>query len=73
MSCPLPLGSKPNRCSLLGFSIIIPGSHKSLIPHPALAVVTEMRDEAGALADFVECHMEAGDVLLCADPCMFGL
>ena len=57
----------------MGSSIIIPGSHKSLIPHPALAFVTEMRDEAGALADMVECHMEAGDVLLCADPCLFGL
>jgi hypothetical protein len=54
-----------------GATVLIAGSHKSLLPHPALGD-SKLYDPAVATEDFTEIHMNAGDVLLFVDALTHG-
>ncbi len=54
-----------------GATMVIPGSHKSNLPHP-LAGSYVRGDRMDALPGAIECHVKAGDALLFVDSLMHG-
>lgn len=57
-----------------GATMVVPGSHKSNIPHPQ-TVPVENRDQdisVDGVAGAIECHLEKGDVLLFVDAIAHG-
>jgi ectoine hydroxylase-related dioxygenase (phytanoyl-CoA dioxygenase family) len=55
-----------------GGTLVIPGSHKSEIPHPYTLKPWSERSEAEELEGAVEVHLKAGDALMFVDAIMHG-
>jgi len=56
-----------------GPTIVVPGSHKSNLPHPSMAKHTYGGSEKGSLPEgAIEAHLKAGDALLFVDAITHG-
>lgn len=57
-----------------GATIVVPGSHKSNIPHPQTVPMDKRGEDLSAegVAGAIECHLEKGDALLFVDAIAHG-
>lgn len=55
-----------------GATMVIPGSHKSNLPHPAVTRLNYLTDAVDGVEGAIEVHMKAGDALLFVDAIAHG-